>query len=78
VTSARYYSRIEGRWGWVAETGGCVAGWAHPLEKSATGFEDTSIHRIGSRDVNLRGKDASRSDYEPRNDRRNAKETEVL
>lgn len=46
MTSACYYSRIEGRWGWVAEMRGRVAGWAHPLEKLAPGFEDTSIHRL--------------------------------
>jgi hypothetical protein len=33
-------------WGWVAGMGGCIAGFAHPLEKSATSFKNTSIHRL--------------------------------
>jgi hypothetical protein len=32
----------------VAGIRGCVAGCAHPLEKSASGFTDTSIHRLAS------------------------------
>ena len=35
-------------WGWVAGMGGCIAGCAHPLEKSAPNFQDTSIHRLNS------------------------------
>src|SRR5215216_1578699 len=30
--------------GWVVGIGGCIAGCAHPLEKSATSFVDASIH----------------------------------
>ena len=33
-------------WGWVAENGGCIAGRAHPREKSAPGFKNISIHRL--------------------------------
>jgi hypothetical protein len=33
-------------WGRVAEIDGCIAGCAHPLEKSALGFADASIHRL--------------------------------
>jgi hypothetical protein len=41
------FFRVAG-WGWVAEMGGRVAGCAHPLEKPALGFSDTSIHRLSS------------------------------
>src|SRR5215204_5364877 len=45
---ARAYlqSRFTNRGGWVAEMGGCIAGCAHPLEKSAADFGDASIHRL--------------------------------
>src|SRR5829696_1104055 len=43
---SRVDSRIDG--GWVAEMGGCSAGRAHHLEKSASSFADTSIHRLTS------------------------------
>ena len=33
-------------WGWVVGMGGCIAGSAHPLEKSAAGFIGTSIHGL--------------------------------
>jgi len=49
---ARVSSRIV-RWGWVVEKDGCVAGWAHPLGKSAHLFGDTSIHRLPYWQVNL-------------------------
>src|SRR5215203_7355974 len=32
--------------GWVAEMDGCVAGCAHPFEKSAPGFKGISIHGL--------------------------------
>jgi hypothetical protein len=32
--------------GWIVEMGGCIAGCAHPLEKSAPSFTDASIHRL--------------------------------
>jgi hypothetical protein len=38
------FFRAEG-WGWVAEIGGHIAGCAHPLGKSGSGFADTSKHR---------------------------------
>ena len=31
---------------WVVEIGGRIAGCAHPLEKSGSGFADASIHRL--------------------------------
>jgi hypothetical protein len=31
--------------------GGGVVGWAHPSEKSAPGFEDTSIHSLSCWEV---------------------------
>jgi hypothetical protein len=34
--------------------GGCIAGCAHPLEKSVANFIDTSIHRLFCWQVNLR------------------------
>jgi hypothetical protein len=40
--------------GWVAENGGRTAGCAHPLEKSALGFKNTSIHRLSYSQVNRR------------------------
>ena len=36
------------RVGWVVGIGGCIAGCAHPLEKSATDSVRTSIHRLPS------------------------------
>jgi hypothetical protein len=41
--------------GWVVEIGGCVARCAHPLEKSAPGFVDASIHRLDSDGVGVGG-----------------------
>src|SRR5215211_7730552 len=46
--------RIERQWGWVAEISGCIAGCAHPLEKSGLSFVDTSIHRLRSAEVWIR------------------------
>src|SRR5215212_2916940 len=40
-----------GRQGWVAEIRGRFAGCAHPLEKSATGFKNTSIHRLAPQNL---------------------------
>ena len=34
--------------GWVAEIGGCLAGRAHPLEKSAANIWNVSMHRLYS------------------------------
>jgi lipid-binding SYLF domain-containing protein len=34
------------RGGWVAGMGGCIAGCADPLEKSASSSTDTSIYRL--------------------------------
>jgi hypothetical protein len=42
-------------WGWVVEISGRGAGYAHPLEKSAADFRDTSIHRLVSQHMNLWG-----------------------
>jgi hypothetical protein len=42
-------------WGWVAGMGGCIAGCAHPLKKSAAEFRGTSIHRLISQYMNLWG-----------------------
>src|SRR5215216_6347378 len=36
------------RGGVVVGMGGCIAGCAHPLEKSAPSFTDVSIHRLSS------------------------------
>jgi hypothetical protein len=33
-------------WGWVVEISSRAARRAHPLEKSAPGFKDASIHRL--------------------------------
>src|SRR5215213_2724495 len=38
-------------WGWVRRNAGLITDGAHPLEKSAPGFTDTSIHRLGSSKV---------------------------
>jgi hypothetical protein len=46
VTPSRPHTRTEGRWGWVAEMSGRVAGRAHPLEKSAPSF--TKVITMGS------------------------------
>src|SRR5215212_6091186 len=35
-----------GGWGWVVGIGGCIAGCAHPREKSATNFRNASIHLL--------------------------------
>jgi hypothetical protein len=43
VTTARHHSRIEA---WAVEMSGRVAGCAHPLEKSGSGFADASIDRL--------------------------------
>ena len=51
VISTRYNSRVEGRWGWVAEMGGRGAWCAHPLEKSAPGFAGISIHCLDSQQL---------------------------
>jgi hypothetical protein len=40
-------------WGWVAEIGGCIAGWAHPREKSGSDFVDASIHRLSPQEANI-------------------------
>ena len=37
-------SRIEEQRGWVVEMSGCIAGWAHPLEKSPAILKNTSIY----------------------------------
>jgi hypothetical protein len=37
-----------GGWGWVTELGGCIAGCAHPFEKSAPEFRNARIHRLNS------------------------------
>jgi hypothetical protein len=39
------FFRVAGR-GWVVGMGGCIAGRAHLIEKSAASFKDTSIHRL--------------------------------
>jgi hypothetical protein len=39
----------------VVGMGGCIAGCAHPLEKSAPGFVDASIHRLDSDGVGVGG-----------------------
>jgi len=46
-------------WGWVAISKWPVLLHAHPLEKSAPNFKDTSIHRLPYWQVNLRGVGAS-------------------
>jgi hypothetical protein len=43
---ARVNSRSVGGEGWVAGMGGCIAGCAHPLEKSGSSIVKTSIHRL--------------------------------
>jgi hypothetical protein len=39
------------RWGWVAKSKLRILPHAHPLEKSAPGFEDTSIYRLSRQQI---------------------------
>jgi hypothetical protein len=53
--------------GWVTERVLPILPPAHPLEKSATSFKDTSIHRLSYWQVNLRAFGASSSENEAPN-----------
>ena len=55
-----------------------IIGGAHPLEKSAPGFENTSIHRLSRRWVTFEDSYTLRSQFDPRNVCRNAWKTVVL
>ena len=46
---------VGGQRGWVAEMGGCAAGWAHTLEKSGSEFAKISIHSLTLVEMCLKG-----------------------
>ena len=45
---------MTGRVGWVRRNAGLIIESAHPLEKSATSFAATCIHRLSSAKVGVR------------------------
>jgi hypothetical protein len=66
----------HGRVGWVSRNAGQITECAHPLEKSASSFTDTSIHRLFY--LNFSSSALLGSENNPRNVCRNAWRTVVL